>query len=57
MKAIIDKYNTRTEIDVDKVHDETIDEIIDLIHNLKKNKTHSLKWELTMNLGKKQNNL
>ena len=35
MKAIIDKYNTRTEIDVDKVHDETVDAIIDLIHELK----------------------
>ena len=35
MKAIIDKYNTRTEIDVDKVHDETVEAIIDLIHDLK----------------------
>lgn len=35
MKAIIDKYNTRTEIDVDKVHDETVDAIIDLIQELK----------------------
>ena len=35
MKAIIDKYNTRTVIDVDKVHDETVDAIIDLIHELK----------------------
>ena len=35
IKAIIDKYNERTEIDVDKVHDETVDAIIDLIQELK----------------------
>ena len=35
MKAIIEKYNTRTEIDVEKVHDETVDAIIDLIQELK----------------------
>ena len=35
MKAIIDKYNTRTEIDVEKVHDETLTAIFDLIDELK----------------------
>lgn len=35
MKKIIDKYNTRTEIDVEKVHDETLDAIFDLINELK----------------------
>jgi len=35
MKAIIDKYNTRTEIDVEKIHGETVDAIIDLINELK----------------------
>lgn len=35
MKAIIEKYNTRTEIDVEKVHVETVDAIIDLIQELK----------------------
>lgn len=35
MKAIIDKYNTRTEIDFDKVYDETVDAIINLFHELK----------------------
>lgn len=35
MKDIIDRYNTRTEIDIDKVHDETVDAIIDLIQKLK----------------------
>lgn len=35
MKAIIEKYNTRTEIDVEKVHDETVNAIIDLIQELK----------------------
>ena len=35
MKAIIDKYNTRTEIDVEKVHGETVDAIIELIQELK----------------------
>ena len=35
MKKIIDKYNTRTEIDVERVHDETLDAIFDLINELK----------------------
>ena len=34
-QAIIDKYNTRTEIDVEKVHDETLTAIFDLIDELK----------------------
>ena len=35
MKKIIEKYNTRTEIDVEKVHDETLTAIFDLIDELK----------------------
>ena len=35
MKKIIEKYNTRTEIDVEKIHGETVDAIINLIDVLK----------------------